>query len=94
MRDNQQLLFVLEKLLPGSIAGTDFQVATVYEADGVTIKEDAKLVRWSLDLTQPTDDQINNYWNSTYSTLWDQGVAAAEASEVARRAKVVIDAII
>lgn len=95
MRDNTRMLFMMQKLLPGSIPGVDYQVTTQYAEDGVTIAQDSQISFWNLEgLEQPSNEVIDSYWTNTYSALWDAHLVSLQEAEAARKAKVITDAII
>jgi len=83
--ENLHLIFMLNKLLPGSMGGYDYEVITEYEEDGITLKEEARIHRWNLSgVEQPTQETLKSLWASTYEAQHAAAVAADVAAEEAR----------
>ena len=83
--ENDHLIFMLDKLLPGSMGGYDYEVITEYEADGETLKEQAKIHTWNLSsVEQPTQETLLSLWANTYDAKHQESVAAKIAEEEAR----------
>lgn len=89
--ENEHLIFMLDKLLPGSMGGYDYEVITQYESDGVTLAEQAKIHKWNLSgVEQPTQETLLNLWKNTYDSQHQAAVALKVAEEEAR-IKAIID---
>ena len=83
--ENEHLIFMLDKLLPGSMGGYDYEVITEYESDGETLKEQAQIHKWNLStVEQPTQETLLSLWASTYDSQHQTSVAAKVAEEEAR----------
>ena len=89
--ENTHLIFMLDRLLPGSMGGFDYQVITQYEADGVTLETEAQIHSWNLSgVTQPTQSTLLSSWASTYDAQYTTATAAQATAE-AERIQSIID---
>lgn len=83
--ENHHLIFMLDKLLPGSMGGFDYEVITQYAPDGVTIEVEAQIHAWKLDtVPQPTQETLVSLWESTYDAAYIADMAEQTAVEEAR----------
>ena len=83
--ENQHLVFMLQKLLPGSYPGKDYQVITQYADDGVTVVTEASIYEWNLPgVTQPTQETLSGLWTSTYESQYNTHMLNVQAEETAR----------
>jgi len=92
--ENHELIYTLQKLLPGSLPGKDYTVQTEYQPDGVTVLTPARIATWSLPMDPPDIEVLGTYWTNTYSDMLDAEESTAIAAEEARVAQVVANAII
>ena len=93
--ENHHLVFMLEKLLPGSIPGTDYECITEYETDGTTVKTGAQIHSWSLSgVTQPSQTVLQNHWDTTYKAQHDTVVSNQATAEANRITSVVNDSLL
>ena len=93
--ENQHMVFMLERLLPNSIAGIDYECITEYEADGETVKTGARIHSWNLSgIPQPEQATLQNHWDTTYKAQYDTLISNRETAEVNRVASVVNDSLL
>lgn len=93
--ENHHLVYMLEKLLPGSLPGADYECITEYEADGTTVKTGAQIHSWSLsNISQPSQSVLQNHWDTTYKAQYDTLIAQRDTAEANRIASVESDSLL
>jgi hypothetical protein len=95
LMENHHMVWMLQKLLPGSIPGKDYVLKTEYDPDGVTVVVPSEVLEWKLpNVPQPSQETLVNYWENTYQAQWEQMIAEQDAAEAARIAAVAANALL
>lgn len=93
--ENHHMVWMLQKLLPGSIPGTDYVLKTEYDQDGVTVVVPSEILEWKIStVPQPSQETLISYWENTYQLQWEQMIAEQDAAEAARIQAVALNALL
>jgi len=88
----EEIIFVIENMFPGIVGGTDYLIQESIDLESNSGLGDAKIIRWRLPIGEPTEQQIEEFFEQVKEEFLIQKsmiISTAIKQEEERRQKIV-----